>query len=446
MKPFLRSPYAFLVCALVILVVVDVYAIPESFAFMDLNPNPYLVLSVVLAAFYGLRVALVSSLAASVVYLFSVHLNLNYQVVETLFDFEYLSIPILLTVISVIIGELKQRSLNHIQNLEVALDDQKKIQQHLSGKESTQEKEIAELKKRLVSKLDTARSFYDVATSFQSIEEDTLLENFQKALVRLFKTKEVSVYRVLEEKSTLQLWHGSEELAFEGMDALTKESLRTKKQTSLQDVYSLKMYTHGKNETLLAIPIMVNGRIEFLARISGISFLDYIPSNFKISELYTEWLGSSLVYGRNYLNSMKSNVWNDQLQVYQHRYFEERISEEFNRSKAYMLPLTLIKFTIDSLDGLPGSRVHAIKKILSGLLSHSIRKLDYITEGKGDNEFLVVLPIFDAAGAQEVEKVVSEKFRKLNLQGPGRAVQLKSSIREFDPSMNGVEDFTGGLV
>ncbi len=446
MKKFINSPYAVLLGSLIILVSIDFFLVKESFAYLPYNPNPYLILSVLISAVYGLRVSIVASGSCSLVYLLTLHFNLNYEEVETLFDFQYLSTPLVLSMTSLVLGELRQHSTNKLKLLDLDVLDTAKIQEHLKAKDIVQVKEINELKKRLVSRLETVRSFHDIATSFQSVDESILLQNFIDAISKLFKTNSIQVYIVKELEQSVYQWQGVLNIQFKNLDSLSQEALRLKKQSTLEDVYSLNNFNQSQDFSLMAIPLILEGKIEFLVQIKNIPFLDYIPSNFKISDLYTKWVSSSLVYARNYQNSMKNNIWNDQLQVYQHNYFRDRINEEFNRSKAYMLPLSLLKVKVDTFDGISVSKSMTIRKIICGLLVKSIRKLDYITEGKDQSEYFVVFPIFDAQSVQETWKKIETEFYKLNLHGEKYPIKLSAMVKEFNPSMNSMEDFAGEFI
>jgi len=359
-----------------------------------------------------------------------VHFNLNYLEVETIFDFYYLATPLFLSMTSIVIGELKQRSLKNGSDQEKSIQDLNQTISHLRNKDLVLEKENIELKKRIVSKLDTARSFFDIATSFHSVEEEVLLDNLKEALIRLYKTTKVSII-------------GQVDLVQDDLDVLTRSAMRLKKQATLEDVYSLKDFPQNDDIVLVSIPLIIEGRIEYVVRISGIPFLDYIPSNFKLSDLYGSWVCDSLKYGRAYQKSMKSSIWNEELKVYQHNYFKERIGEEFDRSKTYMLPLTMMKVKIDSLRGFSSAKSLTVRKIICGILAKHTRKLDYVSEGRNIDEFYVVFPIFDGSATKNLWDEVNAEFKKLNLLGESGALHLEGKIREFNPSMNSVDDFTG---
>lgn len=421
------SPYVLLVSGLLILGLIDYFLMKGSFAYLALNPNPYLLLAVVLAAIYGLRFSLIASAVSSVVFLLTVHFNLNYEEVETMMDFHYLSTPILLSITSIVIGELKQRNIDQRKNLIHDMDGLRKNLTFLQNKESIQEKEITELKRRLVSKLETARSFHEIAISFHSLDESTLVENFKTALQRLFKTNSVVVEKITAATPP-------------PVDTLSREALRKKKTVSLQAGTVSDAFSDGGDIILMAIPIVIEDQVEYLVRISGIPFLEYIPSNFKVSEIYTSWIGSSIVHGRSFWKSERKNIWNEDLQIYQYNHFLDRLSEEFDRSRAFMLPLSVVKLELSSLKGLSTPKKLMIRKLVSGVIIKTIRKLDYVSEGENEETFYVVFPISDVPNARSLWNLSMERLAPLELMGVDGPIRFEISIEEFDPSMKSVED------
>lgn len=431
MKRFL-TPYTFTVLTLLVLIGIDIYFLKDEFAFFAVNPHPFLILSVVIASLYGLRPALFAAAISSATYLIDVHLNLNYMEVETLLDFKYLSTPILLTVTSVIVGEVKQRSLDKISRLNSDIDNLRKGETLHIARETGQEKEITELKKRLVSRLQTTSSFYEIATSFHALDEKILLENFSSALVQLFKGAEVDLMRLPAKNE-------------KALDFLTRESLRTGKIMTIKEGTLVRNFDSNADRVLLSLPLIVNGKIEFIARVSKIPFLEYIPSQFRIAEIYAAWVGSSLAFERTFRSSEDKKIWNELLQVYHWTYFRDRLDEEFARSLAYMLPLSVMKIRIENFPGLSSQKATLVRKLVSGLATQAIRKLDYIAEGEFPDEFVVLFPIADEALSRKVMEKIDYDFTEFRLRNTEQNITLSFHTSAFTPDMESSADLLKGL-
>jgi polysaccharide biosynthesis protein PelD len=451
-KRILKSPYLFLFISLATLAGIDHYLIKDSHAYMNINPNPYMILAVIMAALFGLKVAIISSIACATVFLIDLHSNLNYQEVETIFDFQFLSIPLMLSITAVIVGELRHRSLERIQKYKKIISNYEKSESYLQNKETIHQKEIAELKKRLVSKLETVRSFYEIAKSLYTVDQKELLHNFLKVLHKQFKVDEMAVYGVDSNEETFTLLsrtekgHFADTMTLPELDVICAQATKLRKLVTIEDVYSLEKFNESRSSSLLASPVILQGKVAYLIVIHEIPFLEYIPSNFKIFELYSDWLASALTYAKLYHHSLNHNIWNEALNIYRFRYFRDRIKEEFQRSKTFMLPLSLLKIEIVNAESMSEEKYDVVKKLLCGIVSQRVQKLNYLVEGKFENQLYGVFPISSALHVTPHALDIESEFKRLNLQGEEGIIHLKTKVVEFEPSMETLQDFAGEFI
>jgi hypothetical protein len=420
-RPGRRSNLTSLLVGLLLLVLVDVYLLPADFAYMNARPNPYFLLSILFSVVYGLSMSFIAGTLSAVTFLLTVHLNLNYEEVETLIDFTYLSIPIATLAVSVILGELSDRARRRELSLRKEFTDLSKVEDLLKAKVGEQGKEITELRKRLVSRLDTTRSFFETARSFHSLDEDELLANLTLAMKKLFKTASVNLIPMSTVKPS-------------ELGSLSQMSIRLKRQVTLADLLRDKDST---SSATLILPIVLDDEVEYLLELSEIPFLEYVPSNFRISEIYGQWISSSLGYGRNFRRSERQSIWNEELRVHKYHYFVGRIEEELERAKTFMLPLCILRINIQGKSEDSAEKFLMVQKLFAGAASKELRKLDYISEGQSPGEFLVVLPLSDAEKALVVWSAVSNSFSKLSVG------EARVKIIEWTPEMESVEALLG---
>jgi diguanylate cyclase (GGDEF)-like protein len=85
--------------------------------------------------------------------------------------------------------------------------------------------------------------------------------------------------------------------------------------------------------------------------------------------------------------------------VYNHRYFVNKLKEEFNRATRYNLPLTCVMIDIDDFKNINDLYGHPtgdkVLKKLGELLKDSIRDVDIVARYGGE-EFVLILPLTDS--------------------------------------------------
>jgi diguanylate cyclase (GGDEF)-like protein len=103
--------------------------------------------------------------------------------------------------------------------------------------------------------------------------------------------------------------------------------------------------------------------------------------------------------------------------MFNRRHFEERLSEEFYRSRRYGAPLALVMFDIDHFKRVNDVHGHLagdeVLRVLAGRVSAAVRMSDILGRYGGE-EFGVILPQTDLAGA----RVVAGKLRELVCSQP----------------------------
>lgn len=419
MKRNLGSNTLSLLFCLAALVAIDVFLIPADYAYLSIRPNPYLVLSVLFASLFGLSMSFVASFLTSCAFLLSVHLNLNYEEVETLIDFTYLSTPIAIFILSVVLGELSDRRLRQLAGVKKELSDLQRIDELSKRKFAEQGKEITELKKRLVSRLDTTRSLFETARAFHSLDEEELLENLLRAIKKLYKTEAVDLVPLSET-------NGPE------LGGLSRKAIRLRQQVTLTDLLKEREVT---GPVTLALPIVFDEEVEYILEVSEIPFLEYVPSNFRISEIYGQWISSSLKFSRSFRRSERQNIWNEELKVHRHHYFVDRISEEFERARTFMLPLSILRVTLKRKEGVGASKFFVIQRLFTGIAGRGIRKLDFIAEGRTPEEFLIVMPVSDRTRALEVWEPIEAEFSRVGLS------EFEGKLVEWKPEMENLDSF-----
>ncbi|WP_167509033.1 GGDEF domain-containing response regulator [Corallococcus sicarius] len=117
-------------------------------------------------------------------------------------------------------------------------------------------------------------------------------------------------------------------------------------------------------------------------------------------------------------------------QVHNHRYFQERLREEFRRSQRYDESLSLILVDLDHFKNINDAHGHGtgdrVLREVAASLQHSVRETDLVARYGGE-EFAVLLPCTHLPGALTVAERVRRGVSEL-LAGPDANLRVTASL------------------
>jgi diguanylate cyclase (GGDEF)-like protein len=226
--------------------------------------------------------------------------------------------------------------------------------------------------------------------------------------------------------------------AANGVDGLAKLE-QEQVQIALSDIMMPKMDGFELIKQIRSNPalksiyfILITARIQEGDRVRGLDLGadDYITKPFSFSELLARVrVGSRLV---QYQRHLEHQTQVDSLTgLFNRRAFERKMEEEFERSKRYQHPLSLLILDIDNFKTINDTYGHhggdtALVKI-SETLRAKTRQSDFPSRFGGE-EFVLVLPDTDLDGALLVANKVHEEIRSRTFGTTSRSFSLTVSI------------------
>ncbi len=159
----------------------------------------------------------------------------------------------------------------------------------------------------------------------------------------------------------------------------------------------------------------------------------YTDNDFRLFTIFSGIISMVLTNAELFRKTQELAITDDLTRLYVQRFFKERIEEEFNRSKSYGLPLSLIMIDIDHFKKINDTYGHScgdeLLKQLAILLRKRARETDIVTRYGGE-EFAILMiqtSLEDAFQvAEEIRKIIKDEV--FTIENPEK-VLLKHLLR-----------------
>ena len=113
---------------------------PNDLAMKEINPNPIFVLSVLFSCYRGFKFSIFCSSFSALLYFSLLTIQVDFQEVESIFSLEFLMVPILMILISLVVGDIQQRTINRLNQWREKVQVRDKVYEKLKLKQETQDK------------------------------------------------------------------------------------------------------------------------------------------------------------------------------------------------------------------------------------------------------------------------------------------------------------------
>lgn len=163
-----------------------------------------------------------------------------------------------------------------------------------------------------------------------------------------------------------------------------------------------------KTKSLICVPLRIDQR-----KIGVINLTDKIDGGFDENDLrLIESIAShaSVALDRTDYYKMsedlrKASITDSLTDLYNRRFFQDRMSEEIERSQRHGLPVSLIMLDIDNFKQYNDTYGHLAGdealRLTAATLKHSVRNIDRVARYGGE-EFAVILPMTEIAAARDI--------------------------------------------
>lgn len=276
--------------------------------------------------------------------------------------------------------------------------------------------------------------FYDMASAFTDFSSfDELLETLITKLASHFRANYAHIILATDEGLKLAAAYGFDKTKFEDLSVSNKGVvgwvINHGQPVLCRNVHTDPRYISLMEDTRseLAVPIKVGkklvGAVNLESSLSGA----FTQKDLKLLQAASPEIGLAIEVAQLY-ETLQHMAFTDSLTgLYNYRYFQERLEEEFQRAKRYERHLSLLFIDVDDFKGFNDRYGHVAGDMLLSELGELIKTLiraSDIAVRYGGEEFCVILPETDKQGAVELaerirERVENHTFGETKVQKEG---------------------------
>lgn len=389
--------------------------------FWDVNPHPFWIPVLLVAAQYGTNEALIAAALATLFYLVG---NVP-PLAEGLNHYDRLYAicvnPILWFVVGWLVGELRQRHIRERERLRRELDDSRQREQLISDSYKFVRGRKESLEVQVSGQLASSIEAYRAAKSVETLDPKSVMQGVERLVKSVLGPQKFSLFTLNDNKLSATILHG-----WSPTDRYTQE---------IDSFSSLYQATIGNQETLvianeqheialdgqglLAGPIIdpETKRVLGLLKVEQMDFLSLSLSTVETFRALCEWIGTSLVNARNYQTVKSEAMVNPERNLLTYNYFKRQNDYLAKLAKRVGFDLTMVVIKLNDAKALmDADRVTVARQIgesVRSVLRNVDLAFDYQTDGE---EYSLLLPATPQAGANIVRDKIAKDIEK-NLRG-----------------------------
>ncbi len=234
--------------------------------------------------------------------------------------------------------------------------------------------------------------------------------------------KRISGFPALAAETKIQFGKELSGLCAKEQQVIVMNHISAKKKASFSET------RHEDIESILSFPLLSHGHVLGVLTIGKTlkdGFSEETVRMFTIlSSLFAAFMQNSLLFEQTKTLSITDGLTN----TYNHRYFQEYLTREVQRSERYKNPVSMAMIDIDNFKAVNDAYGHRqgdiILRNVADLLKRNYRDVDFIARYGGE-EFAVVLPETDVLGAY----VATERCRALIQKHKFRIMKKNAGLK-----------------
>ncbi|MBU4388704.1 MAG: diguanylate cyclase [Proteobacteria bacterium] len=445
-----KSEFTEAILGLSLLAAINFLWFRHNLGFSGVNPHPYWIVIVPIAARYGFKGGLWAGFLSGLTMIAMMKLNLPDISMSEFMEIRYFSQPILFITAGIIIGEIREVQKKRFQDLKTEFNDISAAFENLSERYATLENAKQEIDTRIISQEHTLSTLYEAAQALKSLKEEEIYPAVLNLLKDFIAVGACSIYKLSDNKlqlvTSLGDIKGTRQQEAPSDKGIMGRAILSGETVSINTLMSSKEFSDQKVSDIIISAPLVNSENEIMGvlNVEEIPFVKFNPQTIRMTSLMADWCSAGIVNARTYKDTKDKNISDEVTGFYTYRYFQERFREEFQRARRYELYLSMLAIEIVDLDSFIEKAKQDIIPILSRILKDNLRNIDLICQDSSDpSKYFLILPSTPMPGARVVEdKIIRElkAFKFKPYEDKEKLLKIRTGIAEIDKEMKSPDE------
>jgi GGDEF domain-containing protein len=354
-------------------------ASPEDPGYLSLQPHPLWVVVLLISVRYRMREAMVGALIAAAAYTwFVVNPREGEYRFSTLALFADFHDPLLFLVVGGLISGYTQHLLERTQALRGQLAQRQQEVDALREQNRVTGQALRHLEMRIAGETTNVVDLLAELSRSKGIGVDAIKRGLLDVLRRFINAQQVTYYDV--DQDTLRQRHalpgGSVPDVAVSDDFILGEAFDSRGVSHVGQ-FAAARDLQGYRGSLIAGCLRGANREPLgVVSVDRIAFVDYTPYTVKVFTTIVEWWGKVLEEALRLEEMRERSAYDDELGLFNYAYFASRLTQEFERTRRFSLPMSFALLRLDDADDMPPDKFAATRLAVARLLTQEFTQLE----------------------------------------------------------------------
>lgn len=391
---------------------------------LEVQPHPFLFLTILIASRYGLFDGFFCSALCATVYTSFLFWNKDWDFVVKAFEWHRLIPAYLFVIMGLLLGEIREMANREVleakEDARLAKERDDAARRELEIVTKVKE----ELQHRILTAEDPLARFYESANRLSVLRPEETYPAILDLVERFTGAEKFSIYMAKErepgvvETSRVKVFELRFSRGFERPDefptVLTTEHPAVARAVQTLSVVTIKEGHEGAADVLACAPMVdpAEGKVIGLIVINRIPFVRLTRLTVSHLQTIAGWAGKSLSESARLFEAMQARVDDETTGLFNYDYMSRRLSQEIQRAGRYGGECSLLLVKIIGTEGLEEEDRKFVLRDFGLTIRKLLRFVDVVGTHRLPGVYCIILPSTNPARTVVVTSRIHEAFRQ----------------------------------